>query len=138
MLRRQSPKRRLCNIVDSENDSRVLHRATRIYHLCADGANLGALDMLSHNHQPVRFDHFNAIVKEKEPRTIHLLDCMIFRPRITSAIREMQPSMWKTREARTPCRRALASNDKHPEQVAIRRPVVDEDQFPIVICLRKD
>ena len=45
----------------------------------ADRADFRPLDVLSHNGEPVRLDHFDTVVKKKKPRAIGLLDRLIFR-----------------------------------------------------------
>src|SRR5206468_6391497 len=53
--------------------------------------------MLSHDREPIRFDNFDTAVKEKKPRTVGLLDRIIFRYRIGHRVRQIQQTMRETR-----------------------------------------
>ena len=79
MVRWETAKGRLCNTIDAHNNSRVFNRAARIQQPCADCADFRPLDVLSHDREPVRLDHFDTVVKKKKPRAVGLLDRLIFR-----------------------------------------------------------
>ena len=82
MFRRETAKRRLRSSIQAHHNSRVLDSAAPVQQTRAYRPHVRSLDVLGHNREPVRIDHLDTVVEEKEPWTSGLLHRVIFRSRI--------------------------------------------------------